>query len=112
MKTSEFQKLIKKVVKEAIHEELKDILLEALKSSKSQISENSSLGSLKETKSPDNISYAEKRKKYADILNETKLSFTSNDVNKFVPNPNMDVTKGELPPGDVDLSQIQQFISK
>ena len=36
MKTSELKKLIKESVREAIKEELKDILLEAVKSNKSQ----------------------------------------------------------------------------
>lgn len=40
MKTSELKKMIKESVREVIQEELKDILLEALRSPKSQINEN------------------------------------------------------------------------
>ena len=95
MKTTDFKKLIKEAVREVIQEELKDILLEALKSPKQIVRESYSPPS-----SPSQPAYApppiDFRSKYAEVLGETALSFTSQDVQpSFRPplNPQMTTPK-------------------
>jgi len=99
MKSTEFKKLIKESVREVFNEELKNILLEAL-STKKTISENYTTSSPK----------PEIKKSYDDIINETKMSFTSDNVSSFVPPPNFNPTTGELPPGELNINQIMGLI--
>lgn len=108
MKSTEFKKIIKEAVKEAIHEELKDILLEAVRSSKStpMVSEN------KNTPPSAPIHDIEqKRKLYENAISDTTLSFNSNNVNNFRPPSNFDSINGTLPPGEVDMSQIMAIMN-
>jgi len=116
MKTSELKKFLKEAVKEAIQEELKDILLEAVRSPKIPI--NGGYGNVNEHSiPPPNISSKpaeitmDKRKAYMDILGETALNFTSQDVPKFTPQ-NVDSINGSLPAGDVGMDQIMSLIGK
>jgi hypothetical protein len=109
MKSTELKKLIKNAVKEAIQEELKDILLEAVKAPKAPlITENKNMGVSSPTPSFNS------REKYADILNEMSMNFTSKDVpQKFNPQGTMDTTSpnGKLPEGDVGMDQIMNLMT-
>ena len=104
MKIKELKDLIKASVKEAIQEELKDILLEAIKGGRA----------------PSKIVNEEKKKSYAQALNETTMNFTSNDVAKigamsggYTPTPGANTTTegAGLPPGELNLTQISSLMN-
>jgi hypothetical protein len=111
MKTTQLKNLIKEAVKEAIQDELKDILLEAVKAPKTIVNES--------TIPPVNISNKptspniDIKAKYSNImgaLEDTKMSFTSQDA---VPMNTMgaDPVNGPLPQGSVSLDQIGNLLS-
>ena len=114
MKSSELKKLIKSSVKEAIQEELKDILFESFKSQKNipSITENIQLYNQQPLPNPPQpeISLAEKRSKYEEALNGTQLNFTSNDVQSFSPQPGADSINGSLGGGNVSMDQISNLM--
>jgi hypothetical protein len=109
MKSTDFKKIIKQAVKEAIQEELKDILLEAVKSPKQVVRE--SYAPPAQTSQP---AYApppiDFRSKYAEVLGETALSFTSNDVQPFRPQVS-DPVNGNLGAGEVGMDQIMSLLN-
>jgi hypothetical protein len=112
MKAIELKKFIKQAVKEAIQEELKDILLEAVRSPKTIVKESYSSPSVPQVNSafkPVDIS-TDKRQAYMDILGETALSFTSQDVQRFNP-AGVDPVNGSLPSGDVGMDQIMNLMN-
>ena len=110
MKTIQLKNLIKEAVREAIQDELKDILLEAVKAPKTIVNES--------VTPPINISHkptpnVDVKTKYSDImgaLEDTKMSFTSQDV---VPMNTVgaDPVNGPLPNGSVSLDQIGNLLS-
>ena len=113
MKPSEFKQIIKESVREAIQDELKDILLEALKTTKTQVTEHVV------SRNIDNvIPTADKRQSYMNILNET-AGFTPgaetinmNTNNLFRPTGTNTAAEGSsLPPGEVDMSQIMGLLN-
>lgn len=108
MDVTKFKKIIKEAVRESIQEELKDILLEALKSSKgNMVNEH-----IKVTSSPSTeMSGFDRRAAIQNILGETQRAFTSNDVQTFVPR-SIDTVNGALPSGDLDMDQIMNLIGK
>lgn len=118
MKSSEFKKIVKLAVKEAIQEELKDILFEAFKSPKnsSPIVENTQYNQPQhlapsQTPQPE-VSLAEKRARYSEALNGTQLNLTSNDVQSFNPQPGADAINGSLGEGSVSMGQITSLMGK
>lgn len=107
MKTSEFKRIIKETVREAIKEELGEILLEAIKAPKvaTPIRENYVTEPIRNSVDP-----VEQRKKYMDLLGnmatgKDTLNFNTNDLKISGP---MDTTSegSSLPPGEVSLDQI------
>jgi hypothetical protein len=108
MKTTDFKKLIKEAVREVIQEELKDILLEALKSPKQIVRESYSPPS-----TPSQPAYAppsiDFRSKYAEALGETALSFTSQDAQSF--RPHGDPVNGSLGAGELGMDQIMGLLN-
>ena len=118
MKTSALKIIIKEAVREAIQEELKDILLEAVKSPKitshpSQImpvTENISTPPM-QPQMPQ-MDAASKRAAYENILGDTASTFTSNNAQSFQPQAGMDVANGTLPSGEVDMNQIMGLMNK
>ena len=113
MKPTEFKTIIKAAVKEAIHEELKDIILEAVRTPKATPIGISGTGTVTESVIP----APEKRQRYMDILNETAgmtpgmdtISMTS--ANVFKPMAVNTAAEGSsLPPGEVDMSQIMGLL--
>ncbi len=109
MKSSELKKMIKEAVKEAIQDELKDILLEAIKAPKQVVNENKNINP--PTPTPQ-ISSAETRQKYMDVLGETALNYTSKDVQRFNPQGVGDTTSpnGSLPTGELGMDQIMNLM--
>ena len=109
MKTTDFKKLIKEAVREVIQEELKDILLEALKSPKQIVRESYTPPSTptQPAYAPPSIDF---RSKYAEVLGETALSFTSNDVQQPF-RPQGDPINGNLGTGELGMDQIMGLLN-
>ena len=110
MKQTVFKKMIKEAVKEAIQEELKDVLLEAVRSPKQQIVESSPPQIQKVTEGP-SMSSNERRAAYQNILGDIQSSFTSQNVAKPF-NPQGAMPGGDLPSGEVNMSQIMNLMNK
>jgi hypothetical protein len=111
MKSTDFKKLIKEAVREVIQEELKDILLEAVKAPKQVVRESYTppARTHEPTFTPPTMDL---RAKYAEVLGETALSFTTNDLNKFNPMGVTDPVNGNLPSGEIGMDQIMNLMSK
>ena len=110
MKSTHFKKIIKEAVKEAIQEELKDILLEAVKTSKTQpINENKTNNTIHSNPSFESSTINVKQK-YSDIMNETALSMNSGDVAKFSPQ-GVDPVNGNLGEGELSMDTITNLLN-
>ena len=112
MKSTELKKFIKDAVREAIQEELKDILLEAVRSPKQVVRESFSptvpvQPAVNPSFTPPTMDF---RSKYAEALGETAMSFTSNDVNKFNPR-GADPLSGNLPGGELGMDQSMGLLN-
>jgi hypothetical protein len=121
MKSTELKAMIKQAVKEAIGEELKDILLEAVKAHKSPVqSMNENLTSRVET-----VPSPSAKEKYASLLNsmgpgQSQISMNSSNAQAFGASPGYTPpasanTTGQgsaLPPGEVNMDQIMGLINK
>ena len=114
MKSSELKQLIKESVREAIQEELKDILLEAVKTPKVTTIASPPHQPVVENQVPQQpvMSAEQKRTAYQNILGDMSGQFTSAQVQpKFNP-AGGDSINGSLPPGEVDMSQIAGLMGK
>ena len=121
MKTSALKKILKEAVREVIQEELKDILLEAVKapqivtpqSISQPVNENQQF-TPPTSQIKSGLSEQEKRDAYKNILGEMggPPTLNSSNAQSFRPNPAMDATNGSLPAGDVDMSQIMGLMNK
>ena len=109
MKSTDFKKIIKEAVREAIQEELKDILLEAVRSPKQIVRESYSPPSLpsQPAYAPPSIDF---RSKYAEALGETALSFTSQDAQPSF-RPQGDPVNGNLGTGELGMDQIMGLLN-
>lgn len=114
MKQSGFKKLIKEAVREVIQEELKDILLEAVKAPKQQpVMEQIQQSSMPLPKSP-SISSQDKREAYKNILGDMQASFGTQHIEKPLQlSGNIDTSspQGKLPEGNVSMDQIMGLMS-
>ena len=116
MKINELKKIIKQTVKEAIQEELKDILLEAVKAPK-QIVEHNPIKAGVPTPTPTNPvaskSKEEIRESYRNILGETAASFNTSQFNGPLKVSGADTTStnGSLPEGNVSMDQIMGLMN-
>ena len=114
MKTIELKNLIKEAVKEAIHEELKDILLEAVRAPKTVVTET-----VRDTyaqphlEKPKQLTAAERQAMFGGILGEMQNGGVANSAyaGNFNPNP-VDTINGALPEGSVGLDQIMALMNK
>lgn len=114
MKTIEFKKLIKEAMKEAIQEELKDILLEAVRTPKTIMHE-----SVKDTyaqphiEQPKKLTSLERQAMFGGILGEMQNGgpITSQYANEFKPQ-SIDNINGTLPAGEVGLDMIMGLMNK
>ena len=116
MKSTELKKMIKDAVKEAIQEELKDILLEAVRAPKG------SVAVVQESITPEppttgvptqpSMTAEQKRSLYEQALGETTMNFNSSNVQSFRPQAGYDAANGTLPPGEVDMSMIAGLMNK
>jgi|688.fasta_scaffold189295_2 hypothetical protein len=111
MDITKFKKIIKEAVRESIQEELKDILLEALKSPKGNMVNEHMKATPLIGNSQGEMSPIDRRAAIQNILGETQKAFTSNDVQTFVPR-SVDPVNGTLPSGDLGMDQIMSLIGK
>jgi hypothetical protein len=115
MKPSDFKKIIKEAVREAIQEELKDILLEAVRAPKTIITE-----SLRDTyaqphlSTPKKLSPQERQAMFGGILEEMQGggAATTAYAGQFQSNGPVDNVNGALPEGSVGLDQIMALMNK
>ena len=115
MKVNQLKTIIKQAVKEAIQEEMKDILLEAIKTPKAQIQENTPI----KQKPLDKKSKKEIRENYMSVLGNMmpnakgEISATTNNMPLQMNGP-MDTTSpnGKLPEGNVSMDQIMGLMNK
>jgi len=115
MKLTELKKVLKETVREVIQEELKDILLEAIKTpkivSQTPVMESFSPSIPQPSPTTPVMSSQEKRDAYKNILGETAAGFNTNNAQNFRPNPGMDVANGTLPEGNVGMDQIMNLMN-
>ena len=112
MKTQVLKSLIKQAVKEAIQEELKEVLLEAIKAPKQTVNEGYIPPSSPSTTSSSNtMSSSDKRAAYQNILGDMQSQFTSQQVPQPF-NPVGAMPGGDLPSGEVDMSQIMGLMNR
>jgi hypothetical protein len=108
MKIEGLKKLIKEAVREAIQEELKDILLESIRAPKTIVKE--SIQTIDTPKPTFTQPTFDLRSKYADVLGETALSFTSQDAVPFKPQVS-DPVNGNLGSGELGMDQIMNLLN-
>jgi hypothetical protein len=113
MKTTELKKFIKDAVREAIQEELKEILLEAVRSPKQVVRESYSPTSpIQPAVNPTFTQPTmDLRSKYADVLGETAMSFTTNDIQQPFRPQASDPINGNLGTGEVGMVQIMGLLN-
>ena len=113
MKTDGLKKLIKEAVREVIQEELKEILLEAVKSPKTVVRESyaPTTNPIQPTQPTFTPPTMDTRKAYMDIMNETALSFTSNDAQVPFKPQISDPVNGNLGAGEVGMDQIMNLLN-
>ncbi len=111
MKSTTFKKLIKEAVREVIQEELKDILLEAVRTPKQQVVEN--IQPQKVVKGP-SMNSNERRTAYQNILGDMQTSFGTQHVTQPLQlTGNIDTASpnGQLPQGNVSMDQIMGLMN-
>ena len=122
MKLDILRKIIREEVKGAIQEELKDLLLEAIRSPK-QVIETQTYNptpttgylSPSTTTSTATISKEQLRENYRNILGETAASFNTSQVGKPLQlNGSMDTASpnGRLPDGEVPMDMIMGLMNR
>lgn len=108
MKLDVLRKIIREEVKGAIQDELKEILLEAVKSNKQPIQETHPA---KKQASPE--VKANLREGYKNILGETAAAFNTSQVAQPLRVTNTDTAgpNGQLPEGEVSMDQIMGIMN-
>ena len=118
MKPSEFKKLIKESVREVFNEELKSILLEAVKGNKQSINESVDSKTLNFTTNSIPPTLQNKpinsKQAYMDVLNETAAGPKSPYEQEFKVSGNVNTMAegSSLPEGQLSLDSIMNLISK
>tara|TARA_B100000963_G_C22578635_1_gene649747 strand:+ start:1168 stop:1503 length:336 start_codon:yes stop_codon:yes gene_type:complete len=108
MKIEKLKLIIKEATREVIREELKEILLEAVRRPAPIINENTTSPTINSNKESVKVDL---RSSYRDILGETANTMTTSTLTgQFQPNPNMDSANGALPSGQVSLDQIGSLL--
>ena len=118
MKLNELKKVIKQSVKEAIQEEMKDILLEAIKSSNQPIVENRTDAPVNyaptATAETPKFDRAQVRENYMNVLGDMAAgkTVTTSNIGKPLQVTSADTTSpnGSLPEGEVGMGQIMNLM--
>jgi len=119
MKLNELKKVIKQAVKEAIQEEMKDILLEAVKTPQQPIVENRTNAPVNyappATAETPKFDKAQVRQNYMNVLGDMMegKTVTSSNVGKPLQVTSTDTTSpnGSLPEGEVGMDQIMGLMN-
>ncbi len=114
MKLNELKNIVKIAVKEAIQEEMKEILLEAVKGSRQVVNENQTFSApIKQPNVMPSKSNKELRDSYANILGETASSFNSNNITQPLRVTSTDTASpnSQLPQGEVGMDQIMGLMN-
>ena len=119
MKINALKKILKEVVRDVIQEELKDILLEAVKSPKvipqpqQVVKESVQIPTPSTTPPQPTMNQKQRYEAYSNILGQTgNEMFTSQQAKDFVPQPGSDPANGKLPQGNVSMEQITGLMSR
>jgi hypothetical protein len=119
MKLDILRKIIREEVKGAIQEELKDLLLEAIRTPKQIVETKTYTPPILNTElnsSPTaTISKEQLRENYRSILGETAASFNTSQIGKPLQlNGSMDTSSpnGKLPEGEVPMNMIMGLMNK
>jgi hypothetical protein len=115
MDITKFKKIIKESVREVIQEELRDILLEAVKAPKNIVTETVQPNTYAQphVAQPKQLTPAERRAMFGNILEDMQVGGRATTENvPFRPTGNIDPLNGTLPEGEVDLSQIMGLMNK
>ena len=124
MKITELQKIIKQAVREAIQEEIKDILLEAVRSPKHTIYENKMSMPTTDIEIPNkhnpvmSKSREEIRENYMKVLGgmmpgaNGTLSVNTNSMPLQITSTDTASPNGQLPQGDVPMDMILGLMKK
>lgn len=122
MKLSQLKSIVKDAVKEAIQEEMKDILLEAVRSPKQVVSEYKPTIANVDTPSPTNPvatkTREEIRESYMNVLGgmmpgkNGTITANTNSMPLQVTSTDTSSPNGKLPEGDVPMDMIMGFVKK
>jgi hypothetical protein len=117
MKSEEFKKIIKEAVREVFVEEMKEILLEAVKAPKTSVGQGG-YGTVTESVKPINSKSLDPNAKKAvmanilgDMASGRTMTTEALTANTFVPRGG-DAVNGSLPEGNVGLDQIMGLLNK
>lgn len=122
MKVSQLKTIVKDAVREAIQDELKDILLEAVRSPKQVASEykptNSNIGTPSPTNPVATKTREEIRENYMNVLGgmmpgaNGTVNVNTNNIPLQVTNTDTSSPNGALPQGNVSMDQILGLMNK
>ena len=117
MKSEEFKKIIKEAVREVFIEEMKEILLEAVKAPNASVGQGG-YGTVTESVKPINSKPLDPNAKKAvmanilgDMASGRTMTTEALTANTFVPRGG-DAINGSLPDGNVGLDQIMGLLNK
>jgi hypothetical protein len=119
MKPTDFKKIIKDAVREAIQEELKDILLEAVRAPK-VVPVGTSFGTVTESSIPSTPTSqaTQARSLYSQMMSDFKpgkeeisMNTSYTPTNTYVPSGVSAGIEGTLHPGELGLDQIMGLIN-
>ena len=116
MKINQLKSIVKEAVRDAIQEELKDILLEAVRSPKQVVHEvTPQMQTQTQTQPIPTKTKEELRENYRNILGDTAASFNSSNISKPLQmQGSMDTASpnGKLPEGEVSMDQIMGLMKR
>jgi hypothetical protein len=112
MKPSEFKKIIKEAVKEAFQEEFKEILMEAVRSPKSIVTESKDTYAQPHVEKPKKLTPSERQAMFGGIMNEMQNGGVANTNSiPFRPTGPVDPVNGSLPEGEIGLDMIMGLMN-
>jgi hypothetical protein len=114
MDITKFKKIIKESVKEVIQEELRDILLEAVKAPKNVVTESAQpFNTQSNTQSSKQLTPSERRAMFGNILEDMQNGGMASTENiPFRSAGPVDPVNGKLPEGELGLDQIMGLMNK
>jgi len=110
MKSQQFKTLIKEAVREVIQEELKDILLEAVRSPKAPVTENTYAQPA--VSNPRKLSPEERKNMFSGIIGEMQQGGTATTAYSGQFNPQGVMPGSDLPGGEVGVDQIMNLMNR